>query len=89
MLQSEIASVVWHERGHRIVVNYVEGDPDTMEGDELVISRMAENEGLSLVPTSSDIRRWVRPFSSDTAYPASITARSPKRIVAVNGSSPR
>lgn len=88
MLKSEIVSVVWHERGHRIEVNYVEGDPDYMEGDELVISQMAENEGLSLVPTSSDVRRWVRHFTSDTAYPASPTALAPKRIVAVNGSSP-
>jgi hypothetical protein len=89
MLKSEIASVVWHEQGHRIEVIYVEGDPDYMQGDELVISQMAENEGLSLVATSPDIRRWVRHLTPDTPRLASPTATTPKRIVAVNGSSRR
>jgi len=42
-------------------VNYVEGDTDYMEGDELVVSNMADNEGLWLTLTPDDTRRWVRP----------------------------
>jgi hypothetical protein len=61
MLRGEIASVVWRQRGHRIEVTYEEGDPDYLEGDELVISQMADNEGLWSVPTSDGSRRWVRP----------------------------
>ena len=51
MLNREITSVVWQERGHRIEVTYVEGDPDSFEGDELVISQMAENEGMWSIPS--------------------------------------
>jgi hypothetical protein len=61
MLKGEISSVVWHREGHRIELNYFEGDPDYLEGDELVISQMAENEGMWSVPTSGESRRWVRP----------------------------
>lgn len=61
MLKGEIASVVWHQQEHRIEVNYVDGDTDYMEGDELVISNMADNEGLWLTLTLDDTRRWVRP----------------------------
>ena len=61
MLKGEIASVVWHRLGHRIELNYVEGDPDVLEGDELVISQMAENEGMWSVPSQGDTHRWVRP----------------------------
>ena len=60
MSKGEIASVVWHRQGHRIVMNYVEGDPDYLVGDESVISSMAESEGMWSVPTSDDTRRWVR-----------------------------
>lgn len=41
-----IARVVWHQQGHRIEVIYDEGDPDLLEGDESIVSTMAENEGL-------------------------------------------
>jgi len=61
MLKGDIASVVWHRQGHRIEVNYVEGKTDNMEGDELVVSDMADNEGLWLTLTSDDTRKWVRP----------------------------
>jgi hypothetical protein len=61
MLKREMTAVVWHERGHRIEVTYVEGDPDFFEGDELVISQMAENEGMWLIPSVEGTRRWVRP----------------------------
>jgi hypothetical protein len=57
----KIASVVWYRRGQRIEVNYVEGDSDTLVGDEAVVSQMAENEGLWSVPGPEDTRRWVRP----------------------------
>jgi hypothetical protein len=56
----KIASVVWYRHGHRIEVHYVEGDPDYLEGDELVVSQMADNEGLWSVPGPDDMRRWVR-----------------------------
>jgi len=59
--KGEITSVMWHQQGHRIEVNYVEGDTDYMEGDELVVSNMADNEGLWLTLTSDDTRKWVRP----------------------------
>jgi len=61
MLKNEVASVVWHRQGHRIEVNYVEGDTDYMEGDELVVSQRAENEGLWLTLTADDMLQWVRP----------------------------
>ena len=61
MLRGEIATVVWRRQGHCIEVNYVDGDPDYFKGDELVISQMAENEGLWSVPTSDGTLRWVRP----------------------------
>jgi hypothetical protein len=61
MLKDEIATVVWHQRGHRIELTYAEGAPDFFEGDESVISHMAENEGLLLVPSVEGTRRWVRP----------------------------
>jgi hypothetical protein len=58
--KEEIASLVWYEESHRIEVNYVEGGPDYLECEEPVIREMAEDEGLSLVPTSNGVRRWVR-----------------------------
>ena len=61
MLKGEISSVVWHREGHRIEVHYLDGDPDYLEGDELIVSRMAENEGMWLVPTPEGVLRWVRP----------------------------
>ncbi len=61
MTKSEIASVVWHPQGHRIELNYVAGDPEYLEGEECVISGLAESEGLLLVPSRDDTRRWVRP----------------------------
>ena len=61
VLKGEISSVVWHRQGHRIEVHYVEGHADYLEGDELVVSRMAENEGMWLVPTPDGTLRWVRP----------------------------
>jgi len=59
--KGEIVSVVWHNWSHRVELNYVEGDPDYLEGDERVISLMAEDEGLWRVPTRDNTRRWVRP----------------------------
>jgi hypothetical protein len=59
MRKGETASVVWHRQGHRIEVHYVEGDPDYLERDELVIGHMTENEGMWLVPTSDGTRRWI------------------------------
>ena len=38
MMKGEIASVVWHRQGHRIELNYDEGDPDILEGNELVVA---------------------------------------------------
>jgi hypothetical protein len=42
-------------------VIYDEGDSDCLVGDELVVSQMAENEGLWSVPTADGTLRWVRP----------------------------
>jgi hypothetical protein len=61
MVRREITSVVWYRLGHRIEVNYFEGESDHFEGDELVVSQMAENEGLWSVPSSEGTHRWVRP----------------------------
>jgi hypothetical protein len=60
MHKGEIASVVWHEVDHRIEVAYLEGEPDFLQGDELVITQMAENEGLRSVPAPDHVRRWER-----------------------------
>jgi hypothetical protein len=60
MHKGEIASVVWHEVGHRIEVAYLEGDPDFFYGDELVITQMVEDEGLKPVPAPDHVRRWER-----------------------------
>jgi len=61
VLKGEIASVEWHQHGHRIEVYYVGGDTDFMEGHESVVSDMADNEGLWLTLSADDMRRWVRP----------------------------
>jgi hypothetical protein len=53
--------VVWYEKGHRIEVNYLDTEPDVLEGEERVVRDMAEDEGMWLVPGSDGIRRWVRP----------------------------
>jgi hypothetical protein len=61
MLKDEIASVVWYEESHRIEVNYIDSEPDYLEGEERIVREMAEDEGMQLVSTSGGIRRWVRP----------------------------
>lgn len=64
MHKGEIASVEWHQVDHRIEVAYLEGDPDYLQGDELVITQMVEDEGLRSVPAPDHVRRWERPPSS-------------------------
>ena len=59
-MKGEIASVVWHRQGQRVELNYDDGDPDYLVGDEVVVSSMAESEGMWSVSTSEDTRRWVR-----------------------------
>jgi len=61
MHRGEIASVVWHEVDHRIEVTYLEGEPDHLQGDEVVITAMVENEGLRSVPSPDHVRRWEHP----------------------------
>ncbi|HEY5026368.1 MAG TPA: hypothetical protein VII76_15435 [Acidimicrobiales bacterium] len=61
MVKDVITSVVWYEHGHRIEVNYVDTEPDYLEGEERVVRDMAEDEGMWLVPSSDGMRRWVRP----------------------------
>ena len=48
----ELASVVWQAKDHLVELPYVEGKPDFLEGDELLVSRMAQDEGMLLVPTA-------------------------------------
>jgi hypothetical protein len=61
MLKEDIESVVWYEESHRIEVNYLDSEPDYLEGEERIVREMAEDEGMWLVPTAGGIRRWVRP----------------------------
>jgi hypothetical protein len=63
--KGEIASVEWREVDHRIELAYLEGDPDYLRGDEIVIAAMAENEGLQSVPAPDHVRRWERPAPID------------------------
>ncbi len=60
MFKGEIASLVWYEESHCIEVNYIDGEPDYLEGEERVIREMAEDDGLWSVRTSNGIRRWIR-----------------------------
>jgi len=70
MDKGEIASVEWREVDHRIEVAYVEGGPDYLEGSEVVIREMVENEGLRSVAAPEHVRRWERPpRSSDPKGP--------------------
>jgi hypothetical protein len=44
--EREIASIVWHDRGHRIEVIYVEGESKNMFGPASVATTLAEEVGL-------------------------------------------
>jgi|HubBroStandDraft_4_1064222.scaffolds.fasta_scaffold545407_1 hypothetical protein len=46
MLRREIATIGWLKQGHRIERSYDECDSDYPDGDEVVMSQMAENKGL-------------------------------------------
>jgi len=62
--EREIASVVWHQRGHDIEVIYVEGDVEHLVGSEAITTVLAADAGLSITPTTDSTVRWVRdPYS--------------------------
>jgi len=56
----ELVSIVWHQQGHRIDLNYLHGEPDHLIGSEAITTLLAEDAGLDPVPTPDDTRRWVR-----------------------------
>ncbi len=56
----ELVSIVWHQQGHRIDLNYVRGAPEHMIGSEAITALLAQDAGLDAVPTPDDTRRWVR-----------------------------
>jgi hypothetical protein len=60
MADRDIASIVWHEQGHRIDVKYFEGDAEHFSGSRDVAAVLAREEGLGLVPTPEDTVRWAR-----------------------------
>jgi hypothetical protein len=60
MHEREIASIVWHQLGHRIEVIYVEGEPDHITGAQIVAAQLAESVGLAIVTTPPGTLRWVR-----------------------------
>jgi len=62
--EREIASVVWHQRGHDMEVIYVEGDAEHLVGSEAITAGLAANAGLSIMPTTDGTVRWVRDPSS-------------------------
>lgn len=60
MIDREIAGVVWHQRGHRIEVIYVEGTPDHLVGTEAIAALLAGDAGLALIDSPPDSLRWAR-----------------------------
>ena len=56
----QLVSIVWHQQGHRIDLNYVHGEPDHMIGSEAITAMLAKDAGLDAVPTPDDTRRWVQ-----------------------------
>ena len=59
--EREVASIVWHEIGLRIVVFYVGGEVDRLIGSASVAATLAEEAGLRLVATDEGTHRWVQP----------------------------
>jgi hypothetical protein len=60
VVEREIAGLLWHQRGHRIEVIYVEGAADHFVGTEAIAAVLADDAGLSLVASPVDYRRWSR-----------------------------
>jgi len=54
-----LVSIVWHQQGHRIDLNYVHGEPEHMMGSEAITTMLAKDAGLDVVPPPDDTRRWV------------------------------
>ena len=40
----ELVSIVWHEQGHRIDLNYVRGEPEQMIGSEAITALLAKTQ---------------------------------------------
>jgi hypothetical protein len=55
----ELVSIVWHQQGHVIDLNYVHGEPEHMIGSEAITAMLAKDAGLDAVPTPDDTSRWV------------------------------
>jgi hypothetical protein len=79
MVEREIAGVVWHQRGHRIEVIYVEGAADHFVGTEAIAGVLADDAGLSLVASPVDFRRWSRNARLETAGTVDQISRSPSQ----------
>lgn len=60
MIDREIAGVVWHQRGHRIEVIYVEGTSDHLVGTEAIAALLADDAGLALIDSPIESLRWTR-----------------------------
>jgi hypothetical protein len=60
MGKREIAKVLWHRRGNYLNVTFAAGDREQLVGSWEMAAKLAEEAGLSLVPTADDTVRWVR-----------------------------
>jgi hypothetical protein len=71
MIEREIAGVVWHLRGHRIEVIYVEGTADHLVGTEAIAALLADDAGLALIDSPLASLRWARGSVPRDARPGS------------------
>jgi len=65
MSESEIDTLVWYEKRHRMVVTYGDGRPDRIVATERVAAMLADDAGLVLVPSPPGMVRWVRDPDSE------------------------
>ena len=55
----EVIGIIWRE-GNRVDVTYAHGDVDRVLASLDIVTGMAAEEGLILVPTPDGTMRWVK-----------------------------
>ena len=56
--QRDIVAIVWKELGNRIVVTYADGESDRVRAGPAVADDIAQDAGLTVVPTRDGMARW-------------------------------